>query len=475
MNHSIDCAHQVSQMQFPFSCKRIRRIAGRWSSWLVLSAAIPCMVMANEPPQRDGGSADPPETSQADANGDATAEPKPIPTTRSEIKLALERLKQRSPRLPLIAAPEETSPPAASSGSPPRSTANNGAMRRAYLPSDWYRGDFANDPAMTLSHALKTQAFWVVSRGNNCHYCLGHQEHKLSKLGLSDDQIGWLDCDWSLLPKDVALAVSIARKMTLQPHQIVDADLQALQGAMSDPQVIELTHTIAMFNSVNRWTDSLGIPQDQTFRDGPIDFGNPTNDAVNQPTGLATQRTFERPPLESSDEVQLRWNDAMKRQPRVSVAYDPSDPRPRWQQALAIFPELLEKQVAASNAIATGGDLPAELVARLAWVTARHNRAWYALDIARQRLARFNISLESAFRSEAGEGCSEPDACAIRFAEKLTVLPQRITDQDIEALRGQFTDRQVAQIVYVICNANGFDRFTETIAFPLEPDPRGQR
>ncbi len=57
---------------------------------------------------------------------------------------------------------------------------------------------------------------------------------------------------------------------------------------------------------------------------------------------------------------------------------------------------------------------------------------------------------------------------ALAFARKLTSTPQWIDDADIERLRQHYTDRQVAQIVHVICTANYFDRLTETLALPLE-------
>ena len=36
-------------------------------------------------------------------------------------------------------------------------------------------------------------------------------------------------------------------------------------------------HTIAGFNSTNRWTDSLGLPEDERMRDKPIRFDEPTS------------------------------------------------------------------------------------------------------------------------------------------------------------------------------------------------------
>ena len=50
---------------------------------------------------------------------------------------------------------------------------------------------------MTLDNKFKVQLFWIVSRANNCQYCLGHQEAKLLGAGMKEDEIAALDGDWS--------------------------------------------------------------------------------------------------------------------------------------------------------------------------------------------------------------------------------------------------------------------------------------
>ena len=66
---------------------------------------------------------------------------------------------------------------------------NNGRMRKIYLPAEVLGGGFSRepDPAMTLNNTFKTMFFWIVSRANNCTYCQGHQEVKLSGDGVKED------------------------------------------------------------------------------------------------------------------------------------------------------------------------------------------------------------------------------------------------------------------------------------------------
>lgn len=151
--------------------------------------------------------------------------PNPAPATRPEVKRALEVLKRRTPRLPLPPPTDEEREEAAANDRP---LVNNLRMRTLYLPKAWLLSwaSFAPDPAMTIERVFKTQCFWIVSRGNNCHYCLGHQEFGLSTMmGLSENRIGSLDADWSVfLPKEQA-AFGLARKLTLEPHLVGAADV----------------------------------------------------------------------------------------------------------------------------------------------------------------------------------------------------------------------------------------------------------
>jgi alkylhydroperoxidase family enzyme len=54
-------------------------------------------------------------------------------------------------------------------------------------------------------------------------------------------------------------------------------------------------------------------------------------------------------------------------------------------------------------------------------------------------------------------------AKAIRFADKLTCQPTKITDADIAELRKDFSDRQTAHVIYTAATANALDRLTETL------------
>ena len=175
--------------------------------------------------------------------------PRPIPATRPEMKELLEDMKQRPYRIPL---PELTDKeqeelgerstnyearlrynyvPAVEGtifgGARPRPAAAPGTLAPTHAP----RMDFTRnaDENMTLTYQFKTMLFWIVSRTNNCQYCLGHQEWKLSATGMKDDAIAALDADWSAYSKQEQAAFAYARLLTYGPHRLTEAEIHRIK------------------------------------------------------------------------------------------------------------------------------------------------------------------------------------------------------------------------------------------------------
>jgi alkylhydroperoxidase family enzyme len=397
--------------------------------------------------------------------------PKPVPATRPEVKRALEALKSREPRLPL---PPPTDEERKAAGDRP--LVNNGRMAAIYLPASWRSAKWGKDPAMTLDYPLTTECFWIVSRGNNCHYCLGHQEHKLASVGLSDNRIASLDSDWSVfLPREQA-AFALARKLTLAPHTVTDTDVDDLRKFFTDTEIVELVFTIARFNSTNRWTDSMGIPQDRQFREVPVCFDAPTSERFREAGSLVAPAADQhRPPLESRSDVEAALSACRQRSARVALpgadearAVLPAQwrdvPVPEWVRALSLFPETGASQIASYGAVADEGRLDKLLKAQIAWTCARQDRAWYALADAQRRLAALGQSIDEMFALDRPDETLSPAVREVlAFAAKLTSAPHSIADADIAQLRKRYSDYETAEIVYVVCSSNWFDRLTETL------------
>lgn len=425
----------------------------------------------------------------------ADSKPSPVPLTREDVKKALEGSKQAIPRIPLPPLTEEQkarNAEAAKNGSGHGlggGIVNNSRMRSYYL-ADYNIGNRRGreaDPKMTLGYPFQTMLFWIVSRGNNCTYCLGHQEAKLAATGMIDDQIAALDGDWSEFDEAQRAAFAFTKKLSFAPHTISDADIDTLRPHYNDAQITEIILAVARFNAMNRWTGSLRIPQEKhrvyltptspkylsmLTRIAPIGSGSPAK-------GICPPVSRRRPPLETREEVESALEAARKRSPRLMLAdesaartllNDPAgDPLPQWVRLLAVFPKAGPDRIASHRAAVERGSLDARTKALIAWVGARNDRAWYALGIARKRLRALGLSDDQIFAIDDPDSLSSAaDREVARFARKLTIDPALIDDEDFEHLRKHFDNQAIAEIVYQVTEAALFDRLTEASGLRLE-------
>jgi alkylhydroperoxidase family enzyme len=422
--------------------------------------------------------------------------PATVAATRSELKEWLEKSKQSKPRLPLPPPTEEEIAAAKtksrSGGGAPGlgGIVNNGRMRQLYLPTELRGGGFTRepDPALTLSSAFKTELFWVVSRGNNCAYCQGHQEVKLAAEGLSEETIAALDGDWTEFTPAERAAFALARKLTLDPQTVGDDDIDRLRAHYQDVQIVEILLTIAANNAMNRWTGGLAIPQE-----GHRVFLSPTPPKFQNlrsrvapldpdATGPACARPSRLGPLESREQAEAALAAARGRTPRLPLAGEaearatlvdrwPSGSIPQWARLLLNFPKAGPPRVTMHLAAIEKGRLSPRLKAQIDWIAARNDRAWYALGHARRRLLDLGQP-EAVIWSldQPGDTSAPAERAAFAVARKLTVDPALITDGDIEGLRQQFSDQEVAEIVFQVSEAVFFDRLTEPARLRLEPE-----
>ncbi|MEW4570216.1 hypothetical protein AB1L88_20305 [Tautonia sp. JC769] len=415
--------------------------------------------------------------------------PNPIPETRADLKQALEASKQARPRLPLppLSAEEQQR---ANSGE--LGIVNNGRMRRWYLPEGFTAGGFPrrDESGMTLGYPFQTKLFWIVSRANNCTYCLGHQESKLASVGVTEREIASLDGDWSdASPADRA-AYALARTMTLDPLALGKDQLDALRPWYTDAQIAEMIYVISSFNAMNRWTGALNIPQEE-HRDylGSLDAAvaslasqvaplDPSRDS-GEPRIAAPQQ---RPPLESWDEVTAKLAECRERPLLLDLVGDEEakerlgdrasefeEPMPHWVRLLARFPGVGIQRVAILKAVEREGSLDPLLRAQVAWVSARHDRAWYAVGHALERLRAMGLSDEQIRAIDGDRGSLDAtDRLVLEFADRLTVDPALVSDADVERLRAELSDHEVAELIAVIAESVFFNRLTEGAALPLE-------
>lgn len=439
----------------------------------------------------------------ADATKSSTREG--VPLTRDDMKRALDASKESVPRLPLPpVTPEEEKLIAeqkqqAAQGEAPRryGLANNGRMRAFYLPEYGFvrtrdieraRTNTNQNQDSSFDPTFRTSLFWIVSRGNNCTYCLGHQESGLANRGMTDDQLAALDGDWSEFDPARQAAFKFASKLSFEPYAITDKDVDALRAHYTEPQVVEIINAVAGFNSTNRWTGPLRIKQDVLFQ-----FTRPTSPSFATkvtrvaPTaapagekGMAAPKSRQRPALESSQEVAKALDAARQRSPRVKLA-DESATREllseqlagqapqQWMQLLATMPKSAAEKVTSFQAVFDKGTLDPRSKAIIMYVGARNDRAWYALGHAIARLKKLGFSDEQIAALDQPEKlASQADRELVQFARQITVDPALIDDEDFARMRKLMDDKKVAEVVYVTTQAAFFDRLTEGAGLKLE-------
>jgi alkylhydroperoxidase family enzyme len=351
------------------------------------------------------------------------------------------------------------------------------------------------DPNMTLDYAFKAMLFWVVSRSNNCVYCMGHNEKQLAAFGVAEDRIATLDGDWSRFTLAERAALSLARKLTMAPHLITDADIDAVRQHFSNLQVLEMIGIVTGFNAMNRWTGPLRLTQED-FRDfltpTAPEYASKVTQIGPAPAGSAGGRcgpvAAERPPLESRSTVEENWEECRVRKPRFPLVdesaakailpYDafPADrPLPNWVRLLVSFPKAGPARIATLQISESKGNLSAKLNAQLAWVSARADRSWYALAHARDRLRRLGVDDDSIFAiDQANDSKFTPgERAAFAFARKLTVDPALIDDADFGQLKRYYSDSGIAELIYHVNHDLFFNRLTEAARLPLEGSANG--
>lgn len=411
----------------------------------------------------------------------------PVPATRAELKQFLEASKQNRPRLPL---PALTADEQARLDRGDWAVVNNGRTRKAYLPPEVAASGFLKfaDPKITLDYPFQTMLFWIVSRCNNCTYCMGHQESKLAAVGFEDARLAGLDHDWSRFSPRERAAFALARKLTLAPQDVAPADVEGLRAFYNDSEITQILLFVANFNAMNRWTGALKIPQEH-HREYLTPTAERDRDAVSlvapldpdrSGAGMACAGPSRRGELEGPEAVARALDAARARTPLLPLA-DPAAARsvagaaadapapPEWVRLLAQFPEAGASRIALVRATATKGTLDPRFRAEIAYTAARRDRAWYALGHARGRLKALGFT---PVEVEALDGPLDrfppAEAAVLALARKLTTDPALVADADVEALRAHLADKQVAEAVHQVAEAAFFDRLTEAARLRLE-------
>ena len=115
------------------------------------------------------------------------------------------------------------------------------------------------DEALLPKRSLEI-AIVVVSKLNECAYCVAHHTPRLVDQGLSADTVARIlepDCP-GLTPLD-RLVRDYAVQVTTEPNRIRDGVFTELRIHFTEEQIVELTVRTALCGFFNRVNDALGI------------------------------------------------------------------------------------------------------------------------------------------------------------------------------------------------------------------------
>ncbi len=457
---------------------------------------------------------------------------RPTPLTRPELKQLIEDVKVRVPRIPL---PELTAVDREKLGDqvdsyesriryhylngiePNRSvtvpqTAPSASGVRSGQPAITSR---EQDPAYSLDNAFKVELFWIVSRVNNCQYCIGHQESKLLGAGRTEDQIAALDGDWSEMEPAKQLAFAFARKFTYQPHLLSDDDVVGLKAHYSDNQILEMILSMSGNNSINRWKEGIGVPQRKeeggysrlaTFAQNGQPASEPDPKLPRGTYLTPTSSTFskkvskvavfsldeksgeptcvtqsKRPPLESRDYVEKLLSDCLTRKSRLGLVDEVQARRdipgctsmegalPTWVRLIANFPKAGASRFESIRAAEEKGDLSPLFKAQLSWILARQDRAWYALGLARTQLQGLGQTEEQIFSLDGDwSQFSLRDQALFQLARQLATSPVVLSDEEVKRGVALAGPRDVVQTISYATSRASFNRLTEAAGLPLQ-------
>ena len=78
------------------------------------------------------------------------------------------------------------------------------------------------------------------------------------------------------------------------------------------------------------------------------------------------------------------------------------------------------------------------------------------------------VSEKHVFETESPERLDARRKVVFPFARKLTRAPSKITREDIDALRKEFKDKEIVELVFAICRYNTMNRLADAFGVPLE-------
>jgi hypothetical protein len=423
------------------------------------------------------------------------AQEKPIdtPVFREAMKQSLEDLKKRKPRIIL---PEITEDEKKQSAQDDKKLSYEYRLKSLYLNStDLYFLPFSGqsknkkqkiDPLLSLDYGFKVKLFWICSRANNCHYCLGHQESKLLSCGFNENIISLLDINWEGFPENERVAFELARRLTLEPYSVSDSLINSCRKFYSDSQLIEMICSISGNNAINRWKEGIGVPQsvdggkflgeiEHTYlTPTPTEFLNKSSIVINS----KSENNCNFIPTHSKRK-ELNFEQAIneikkisKRKPRFDLVDIEKTSKllgiqktevEQWHCLLSHFPEAGKKFYVGLCESSKCDKLSEALKNKIDWATSKQDRAWYAAGLS---LKKGLISIEDMkiLDNDLGKkiyGLDEKDRVILNLCKKLCSSPVTLSDNDVNSAIEIVGNEAVVEAINYCCFRCALNRISE--------------
>lgn len=126
--------------------------------------------------------------------------------------------------------------------------------------------------ASPLNRATRELIAVIVSRTNNCEYCVAHHAAALQNYWKDEERIQSLieGKDSEVLGAEELSISQFARQLTMNPSaQIIDSKIQRLKSmGFSDRAILDMNLVISYFNFVNRMVLGLGLELEKDAGEG---------------------------------------------------------------------------------------------------------------------------------------------------------------------------------------------------------------
>lgn len=145
---------------------------------------------------------------------------------------------------------------------------------------------------------------------------------------------------------------------------------------------------------------------------------------------------------------------------------------PDWARALAgTLPRTTAAMLELDNLYRSTTELNPKLRAKMRWMAARANGCLYSQAYAEADLRRAGGTADDVRQLATGlAGLPEAERRALSFARAMTLAASTVTDEEMQALVGEYGERQVVAMVLQMAYANFQDRLLLALGLEVEPD-----